>query len=151
MAPESALPWAAHFVYNSCLPEQTKGYTMSSKKPKATRKRMISCFAQIVQEHIPVHRLGEAQAEEGRSEGPHGRERREQAAALLRLRQQGEGPRQQEGGRSVQFAEGGRHRIGNAVFAGFREDVPEVCGIAKRRFAGRWQGKSSHATENGIS
>ena len=44
-----------------------------------------------------------------------------------------------------------RHRIGNAVFAGFREDVPEVCGIAKRRFAGRWQGKSSHATENGIS
>ena len=25
---------------------------MSSKKPKATRKRMISCFAQIVQEHI---------------------------------------------------------------------------------------------------
>ena len=26
---------------------------MSSKKPKATRKRMISCFAQIVQEHIP--------------------------------------------------------------------------------------------------
>ena len=30
-----------------------------------------------------------------------------------------------------------RHRIGNAVFAGFREDVPEVCGIAERRFAGR--------------
>ncbi len=27
---------------------------MSSKKPKATRKRMISCFAQIVQEHIPA-------------------------------------------------------------------------------------------------
>ncbi len=26
---------------------------MSSKKPKATQKRMISCFAQIVQEHIP--------------------------------------------------------------------------------------------------
>ena len=26
---------------------------MSGKKPKATRKRMISCFAQIVQEHIP--------------------------------------------------------------------------------------------------
>ena len=26
---------------------------MNGKKPKATRKRMISCFAQIVQEHIP--------------------------------------------------------------------------------------------------
>ena len=25
---------------------------MSSKKAKATRRRMISCFAQIVQEHI---------------------------------------------------------------------------------------------------
>ena len=30
---------------------------MSSKKPKATRKRMISCFAQIVQEHIPIPKL----------------------------------------------------------------------------------------------
>ena len=99
---------------------------------------------------VLVHRLGEAQAEEGRSEGPHGRERREQAAALLRLRQ-GEGPRQQEGGRAVQLAEGRRHRIGNAVFAGFRENVPEVCGIAKRRFADRWRRESSHATENGIS
>ena len=44
-----------------------------------------------------------------------------------------------------------RHSIGNAVFAGFREDVPEVCGIAERRFAGRWRRESSHATENGIS
>ena len=26
---------------------------MSSKKPKATRRRMISCFAQVVQEHLP--------------------------------------------------------------------------------------------------
>ena len=42
------------------------------------------------------------------------------------------------------------YRIGNAVFAGFREDVPEVCGIAERRFAGRWQGESSRATENHI-
>ena len=32
---------------------------MSSKKPKATRKRMISCFAQIVQEHIPGWRIEE--------------------------------------------------------------------------------------------
>ena len=40
--------------------------------------------------------------------------------------------------------------IGNAVFAGFREDVPEVCGIAERRFAGRWRRESSHATENHI-
>ena len=39
---------------------------MSSKKPKATRKRMISCFAQIVQEHIPLeftHFLRAAQRE----------------------------------------------------------------------------------------
>ena len=39
---------------------------MSSKKPKATRKRMISCFAQIVQEHIPLeftHFLMAAQRE----------------------------------------------------------------------------------------
>ena len=32
---------------------------MSSKKPKATRRRMISCFAQIVQEHIPGWRIEE--------------------------------------------------------------------------------------------
>ena len=44
-----------------------------------------------------------------------------------------------------------RHRTGNAVFAGLREDVPEVCGMAERRFAGRWRRGSSHATENGIS
>ena len=25
---------------------------MSSRKPKATRRRLISCFAQIVQEHV---------------------------------------------------------------------------------------------------
>ena len=43
-----------------------------------------------------------------------------------------------------------RCRVGNAVFAGVREDVPEVCGIAERRFAGRWRRESSHATENGI-
>ena len=48
-----ALPWVVAIVYNPCFPQQTKGYTMSSKKPKAIRKRMISCFAQIVQEHIP--------------------------------------------------------------------------------------------------
>ena len=43
-----------------------------------------------------------------------------------------------------------RHCVGNAVLAGVREDVPEVCGIAERRFAGRWQGESSRATENHI-
>ena len=32
---------------------------MSSKKPKATRKRMISCFAQIVEEHIPGWKIEE--------------------------------------------------------------------------------------------
>ena len=32
---------------------------MSRKKPKATRKRMISCFAQIVQEHIPGWKIEE--------------------------------------------------------------------------------------------
>ena len=32
---------------------------MSSKKPKATRRRMISCFAQIVQEHIPGWKIEE--------------------------------------------------------------------------------------------
>ena len=32
---------------------------MSNKKPKATRKRMISCFAQIVQEHIPGWKIEE--------------------------------------------------------------------------------------------
>ena len=32
---------------------------MSSKKPKVTRKRMISCFAQIVQEHIPGWKIEE--------------------------------------------------------------------------------------------
>ena len=32
---------------------------MSSKKPKATRRRMISCFAQIVQEHIPSWKIEE--------------------------------------------------------------------------------------------
>ena len=59
MAPGNALPWAVPFAYNSRLPEQTKGYAMSSKKPKATRKRMISCFAQIVQEHIPGWKIEE--------------------------------------------------------------------------------------------
>ena len=53
------MPWAAHNAYNSCLPQQTKGHAMSSKKPKATRKRMISCFAQIVQEHIPGWKIEE--------------------------------------------------------------------------------------------
>jgi hypothetical protein len=37
---------------------------MSSKKPKATRRRMISCFAQIVQEHIPGWKIGEIAANE---------------------------------------------------------------------------------------
>ena len=32
---------------------------MSGKKPKATRKRVISCFAQIVQEHIPGWKIEE--------------------------------------------------------------------------------------------
>ena len=32
---------------------------MSSKKPKATRRRMISCFAQVVQEHIPGWKIEE--------------------------------------------------------------------------------------------
>ena len=32
---------------------------MSIKKPKATRKRMISCFAQIVQEHITGWKIEE--------------------------------------------------------------------------------------------
>ena len=32
---------------------------MSGKKHKATRKRMISCFAQIVQEHIPGRKIEE--------------------------------------------------------------------------------------------
>ena len=32
---------------------------MSSKKPKATRKRMISCFAQILQENIPGWKIEE--------------------------------------------------------------------------------------------
>ena len=37
---------------------------MSSKKPKATRKRMISCFAQIVQEHIPGWKIEQIAAGE---------------------------------------------------------------------------------------
>ena len=37
---------------------------MSSKKSKATRKRMISCFAQIVQEHIPGWKIEEIAADE---------------------------------------------------------------------------------------
>ena len=37
---------------------------MSSKKPKATRKRMISCSAQIVQEHIPGWKIEEIAASE---------------------------------------------------------------------------------------
>ena len=32
---------------------------MNGKKPKATRKRMISCFAQIVEEHIPGWKIEE--------------------------------------------------------------------------------------------
>ena len=36
---------------------------MSSWKPKATRKRMISCFAQIVQEHIPGWKIEEIASE----------------------------------------------------------------------------------------
>ena len=32
---------------------------MSSKKPKATRKKMISYFAQIVQKHISGWKKGE--------------------------------------------------------------------------------------------
>ena len=32
---------------------------MSSKRPKATRRRVISCFAQIVQEHIPGWKIEE--------------------------------------------------------------------------------------------
>ena len=37
---------------------------MSSKKPKATRRRMISCFAQIVQEHIPGWKIEQIAAGE---------------------------------------------------------------------------------------
>ena len=37
---------------------------MSSKKPKATRRRMISCFAQIVQEHLPGWKIEELAAGE---------------------------------------------------------------------------------------
>ena len=37
---------------------------MSRKKPKATRRRMISCFAQIIQEYIPGYKLEELAAGE---------------------------------------------------------------------------------------
>ena len=225
MAPENALPWAAHFVYNSCLPKQTKGYAMSSKKPKATRKRMISCFAQIVQEHIPgwkieeiasgekvkarkfsyssqvyllmlsqflhlfslneivdVSKIYAAELSRVRGITPanlntlfkalkqalqlqdfYG-ENENAVEECARTKGVGSGERS-ELRSSLKAPRDGdpallwdsttprlrRHRIGNAVFAGFREDVPEVCGIAERRFAGRWRRESSHATENGIS
>ena len=41
--------------------------------------------------------------------------------------------------------------LGDAVFAGVREDVLEVCGIAERRFCGQANGESSQAVENPIS
>ena len=37
---------------------------MSNKKPKSTRKRIISCFAQIVQEHLPGWKIEELAREE---------------------------------------------------------------------------------------
>lgn len=37
---------------------------MSSKKPKATRRRMISCFAQILQEHLPGWKIEDIAADE---------------------------------------------------------------------------------------
>ena len=37
---------------------------MSSKKPNATRRRMISCFAQIVQEHVPGWKIEGIAADE---------------------------------------------------------------------------------------
>ena len=39
---------------------------MNGKKPKATRKRMISCFAQIVQEHIPGWKIDATARPNGR-------------------------------------------------------------------------------------
>ena len=215
---------------------------MSSKKPKATRKRMISCFAQIVQEHIPGWKIEEIASGEkvkarkfsyssqvyllmlsqflhlfslneivdvskiyaaelsrvrgitpanlntfsnaNRTRDPkvmqtffwtvYGIFRNEDpdpsrpavaqvqvgcGVQLLALRRARQGHRLAEEGRDGDPAllwdsttpRLRRHRIGNAVFAGFREDVPEVCGIAERRFAGRWRRESSHATEDGIS
>ena len=37
---------------------------MSSRKPKATRRRIISCFAQIVQEHVPGWKIEQIAAGE---------------------------------------------------------------------------------------
>ena len=169
---------------------------MSSKKPKATRKRMISCFAQIVQEHIPgwkIEQIASGEKVKARkfsyssqvyllmlSQFLHLFSLNEivdvskiYAAELSRVRgitpanlntfsnaNRTRDPKVMQTffwtvygifrNEEPDFTRG-RHRIGNAVFAGLREDVPEVCGIAERRFAGRWRRESSHATENGIS
>ena len=55
---------------------------MSSKKPKATRKRMISCFAQIVQEHIPGWKIEQIAAGEKVKARDH-HSRKEDAMAIL--------------------------------------------------------------------
>ena len=213
---------------------------MSSKKPKATRKRMISCFAQIVQEHIPGWKIEEIASGEkvkarkfsyssqvyllmlsqflhlfslneivdvskiyaaelsrvrgitpanlntfsnaNRTRDPKVMQTffwtvydvfRSEAPDFIRGRHHGRLSKFRLRGiyaidsTTIQLAfwciDWAKHRqkkaavkvhmaanVGNAVFAGFREDVPEVCGIAERRFAGTWRRESSHATENGI-
>ena len=181
---------------------------MSSKKPKATRKRMISCLAQIVQEHIPgwkIEQIASGEKVKARkfsyssqvyllmlSQFLHLFSLNEivdvskiYAAELSRVRGitpanlntfsnanrtrdpkvmqtffwtvygifRNEEPdfiHKRAPPRETVEVQAARHRIGNAVFAGFREDVPEVCGIAERRFAGRWRRESSHATEDNI-
>ena len=56
---------------------------MSGKKPKATRKRMISCFAQIVKEHIPGWKIEQiAAGEKVKSRDHHSRKK--DAMAILR-------------------------------------------------------------------
>ena len=130
---------------------------MSSKKPKATRKRMISCFAQIVQVHIPgwmieeivdVSKIYAAELSRVRGKTPanlntfsNANRTRDPKVMQTFFWTVYDIFRNEE----PDFIRG-RHRIGNAVFAGLREDVPEVCGIAERRFAGRWRRESSHAT-----
>ena len=37
---------------------------MSKKKPKATRRRMISCFAQIINQYVPGYKIEEFAKEE---------------------------------------------------------------------------------------
>ena len=110
---------------------------MSSKKAKATRRRMISCFAQIVQEHISGWKIEQIAA------GEKVKARKFSYSSQVYLLMLSQFLHLFSLNEIVDVSK-------IAVFAGVREDVPEVCGIAEWRFYGQTRGESSQAAKNTI-